>query len=58
MGITCPDTAQEMSDVGQLGKSSRVERPRALASPAGTAVAMCHPSRGLATLTFCCSPYR
>lgn len=37
MGIICSDTAQETSDVGQLGKSNRMERPPALAMPRGTA---------------------
>lgn len=56
MGITCHDTAWETSDVGQLGKSSRVESPTALASPPGTTVAMsppkgsCHPDLLLVSL--------
>lgn len=37
MGIICSDTAQEPSDVGQLGKGNRMERPPALAMPRGTA---------------------
>lgn len=42
MGVACHDTAQEMSDVDQLGKSSRVERATAPALSMGTTVAMCH----------------
>lgn len=58
MGIACHNTAQEMPDVGCLGKSSMVESPTVLASPVGTVMSLCHLMRGLITLTSCCSPHR